>query len=313
MKHGKSTGLMFATFSGLLFGTASILVRFAGSLDSFLISALRLSIGAGVVVIFVLGRSLILKKSLGFPKMLNLKSVVFLSIVSGVHFLSFVIAMKTGVILRALIIVNCAPVLVLIINSFLIRKTPSKVEVLAIFIAFVGIAILVTNGDFGAVFQGGNLLITDFWAFICAITYAAYIIWASEFRKTRASSDIMFVFFLSGAILLWLVLIVKSTFFMLDESTSNILSSLDFNENFIYILLLGIIPTGIGHFLFNFSFRFMPVLTTATITVLEPISGGIYAAILLPNQTLNPIQYCGIALSLAGLIIISLAPAKKPD
>ncbi|MCD4656416.1 MAG: DMT family transporter [Planctomycetes bacterium] len=313
MKHGKSTGLLFATFSGLLFGTASILIRFAGSLDSFLISALRLTIGACVVLLFILVKSLIQEKRLGFPKMLHLKSVVFLSIISGVHFLSFVIAMKTGVILRALIIVNSAPVLVLVIKTFLMRKIPSRIEIVAIMLAFTGIAILVTKGKFNTVFLGENLLMTDFWAFICAISYAAYIIWASESRKTRASSDIMFVFFLSGALLLWIVFAAKQSFFGYAESSINTWSTLNFNENLIYVLLLGVIPTGIGHFMFNFSFRFMPVLTTATITVLEPVTGGIYAAILFPNQTLEPIQYCGIALSLAGLIIISLVPAKKPD
>ena len=106
---------------------------------------------------------------------------------------------------------------------------------------------------------------------------------------------------------------VKSTLFVTAESSISTWSALNFNENLLYVLLLGIIPTGIGHFMFNFSFRFMPVLTTATITVLEPVSGGIYAAILLPNQTLNPIQYFGIALSITGLVIISLVPAKKPD
>ncbi|MCK5346734.1 MAG: DMT family transporter, partial [Candidatus Heimdallarchaeota archaeon] len=251
MKHGKSTGLFFASISGLLFGTASILVRFAGSLDSFLISALRLTIGACVVIIFVVVKSLIQQKKLGFPKILNPRSVVFLSFISGIHFFSFVIAMKTGVILRSLIIVNSAPVLVLIFNSFITRKIPSKVEILAIFVAFVGITILVSNGEFCVIFQGKNLLMTDFWAFICAITYAAYIIWATEFRKTRTSSDIMFVFFLSGALLLWLVFVVKSAFFVTAESSIGTWSALNFNNNLIYVLLLGVIPTGIGHFMFN--------------------------------------------------------------
>ena len=308
MSKEKTSGLAIAVLSGMLFGTASIFVRYANQLDSFFVSAQRLSIGALVVLLFVMISGFLKHKTLKLPKLLNYKSILFLSVVSGTHFLSFVIAMKTGLILRSLIIVNSAPVLVLIIKYVIYQKAPSKFEILAILLAFAGITILITEGHFSQIFAYNSFVMSDFWAFLCAVSYAAYIIKASKYRRKLASADIMFTFFLSGAILLWIVFFAAQIHEPTDFAS---ISAVDFNKSLVFVILLGLVPTGIGHFLFNYSFRFMPVLTTATITVLEPVTGGIYAAVLFPDQTLGTMQFVGIALSICGLIIISIIPAKS--
>ena len=48
-------------------------------------------------------------------------------------------------------------------------------------------------------------------------------------------------------------------------------------RSWIFLFLLGIFPTGIGHFLYNVSLKYLPATQASTIILLEPVSGTLLA------------------------------------
>jgi len=72
-------------------------------------------------------------------------------------------------------------------------------------------------------------------------------------------------------------------------------------EDWIPILVLGLLNTGIGCYLYFSSIGHLPIQTAAIFGYLEPLSAVILAVALL-KETMQPVQVLGAALILGGAI-----------
>lgn len=77
-----------------------------------------------------------------------------------------------------------------------------------------------------------------------------------------------------------------------------------------WILLLGILNTGIGCFLYFSSIGELPVQTVAVCGYLEPLSAVVFSALLL-NESMTPLQRTGAALIIGGAVLSETTSIKK--
>ncbi len=74
--------------------------------------------------------------------------------------------------------------------------------------------------------------------------------------------------------------------------------------SWIFLGLLGILPTGVGHFAYNLSLKYLAAAKASTIILLEPVTGTLYALVFLgevpPFST-----WMGIVIALGGITLAS--------
>lgn len=77
-------------------------------------------------------------------------------------------------------------------------------------------------------------------------------------------------------------------------------------------MILGIVNTGIGCYLYFSPLVKLPVQTVAICGYLEPLSAVVFAAILL-NERMTMIQIAGAACIIGGAMVGELIKPKHPD
>ena len=75
-------------------------------------------------------------------------------------------------------------------------------------------------------------------------------------------------------------------------------------SSWIFLVLLGILPTGVGHFVYNLSLKHLPATKASTITLLEPVSGTLLAWMFL-HEVPPLLTSIGILMVLVGISMTS--------
>jgi drug/metabolite transporter (DMT)-like permease len=274
--------------AGIIFGTAAILTRSISGVSSLAIAAARLLIGFAFMgfLIGVQGHLAELKRSLD-----HAPTFLLLGVISSLHFLFFVLAVQKTLVANALILVNTAPILVLLLTPLLLNEAIVASDVLSMAITFLGAGIIV---GFDKLSLRPDYLIGDLCALGSAGCYALYAVLARKLRALYSSPTIMFWFFGLGSVFLWIGgAIVQDRFFETPTKAS-----------FLFLLLLGILPTGIGHFAYNLSLKYLPAAKASTIVLLEPVAGTLFAFLLL-HEIPPLIAILGVLIVLTGIGLAS--------
>jgi len=125
--------------AGVLFGTASVLIRFLQNIDAFSIAFWRLIIACLTLAIILL----VFRKTFSFDLVKrNLRDLFILSVFLGLHFILFISAVKDTTILNATVLVNTTPIFSMFISSFFFKIKPSRLVILGLTIAFIGICMI---------------------------------------------------------------------------------------------------------------------------------------------------------------------------
>lgn len=267
MTKQRAKGLSYGLIAGVSFGTASIIIRFLYQLNPFVIAYLRMFIAAIILLLILFfHKRIILLKSLLHK---NSTKVIAMSFFLGLHFVFYIFAVKTTTILNATILVNTVPIQIVIILTLLRRKDlPGKWDTLAIISSFLGI-IIISLGKQMTRQEYFEINIGDLGAIIAATFLALHAIVGSDLRKRFDSKEIMMSTYLIGSII---VFTLTCTFF----HDSSLVGKITI-DTVIWITLLGIIPTAIGHTMYVASLKYLKPYEIATIALLEPISATILA------------------------------------
>lgn len=284
----KSRGVALAILAGIIFGTAAIFTRSIAGISPIAIAASRLTLGAAFmgVLIGTQGHIQEFKRSGG-----HYPTFIVLGIISSLHFVFFVSAVQKTFIANALILVNTAPILVLLLAPLFLRETITVVDVVCVAVTFTGAGIIV---GFDKIMFRPDHLLGDFCALGSALCYALYVILARRLRQIYSSAVIMLWFFGLGAVFLWIGGTIAHDQFFRSPSRLSLL----------FVLLLGILPTGIGHFSYNLSLKSIPATKASTIVLLEPVCGTLFAWIFLSEIPLA-VSFLGIIIALAGISLAS--------
>ncbi len=286
----KKRGIGYAALAGIIFGTAGIFTRSISGISPIGIAASRLSLG------FLFMGLLIWRQ--GDAKELKYSTreyplILILGVISCFHFVLFVLAVQKTFIANALILINTAPIFVLIFAPVFLKESITRADILGVAVTFLGASAMV---GFDKILLTPEHLVGDLCALGSAFCYALYVIVARKLRTRYSSPTIMFWFFGLGALFLMLGgKLLGDTFFLAPSL-----------KGLTFLGLLGILPTGIGHFSYNVSLKYIAATKASTITLLEPVTGTIFAWLFL--REVPPMSsWLGILIALCGISIASLA------
>lgn len=274
----------------LIFGTIGVFVKNI-QLSSSEIALTRGFIG-GVVLILA---TFILKKKLSFEAIKrNLLLLIFSGLAVGLNWIFLFQGYKYTSISNATLSYYFAPVFVTILAPFILKERLTLTKFLCVLMALVGMACIV--GVDGI--DGGKDLIGIAYGLLAAGFYASVIL-MNKFLKNIDSIEITVVQLLSAAItLLPYVLIVEG---------NNILSVP--TNSIPYILILGIVHTGIAYLFYFSSLQELKGQTIAVLSYIDPVFAVVISAIFL-KESLGILQIIGGILILGSSFLSEILNRK---
>lgn len=262
----------------LLFGSNGIVASYI-LLNSYAIVYLRTLIGS-IFLIFVFALA---KQKIQFWKN---KSHFFYLVISGVAMgtswiFLFEAFAQLGVSIATLAY-YCGPVIVMILSPLLFKEQMTSAKLLGFLAVIIGM--LCVNGQ---AFAQGNISMGLIFGILSAFMYVIMVVFnkkAISITGLENATCQLVVSFLTVAIFMGL----KQGF------------SIDIVEgNWIPILILGVVNTGIGCYFYFSSIGHLPVQSVSILGYLEPLSALIFSAAIL-GETLTPLQIVGAVLILGG-------------
>ena len=260
-----------------------IIARYLDNVPAVSISFWRMSIGA--LILWCLS---LLKKEQPIPK-IYLKKSIFSGMLLGIHFALFFGSIKLTTIANATFLGTLAPLFTFTIEKFILKRHHSKFLLFGLGFAIFGATIIIGNQfDFSSKHTIGNLL-----AITCSMFLGMSFIISENVRKKISTINYSRTLFLAAALTLFII-----SFF--TQSSLFGYSKIDF----IYLLLLGIIPTLFGHGLMYYSIRHVSPTIVASTPMGEPIIASLLAWLLF-NEIIGVITIIGGIITMIGLFILT--------
>ena len=289
MSRFKTVALM--AIATLAVSWAVIFIRLADA-DPISTALYRMSF-AVLFLLPIAGRGI--AKSLRGLSRLDGYLIITSGIVLGIHFAAWITSLKFTTIANSVIIVTTQPFFVAIAEAIVWKTKISKGAVWGMSIAFVGM-ILITGIGFGV---DADNLYGEFLAFIGAICAGAYLMIGRKVRQNMGNFHyILPVYFIASVTLLVFALTLNSPLTGFAPKT------------WLFFALLGLVPTVVGHSLYNFLLKDINAHLIGLTILGEPLGAIILAAMIFA-------EYPSLEAVIGGaLILIGIALAlfvKKSD
>ncbi|GLX67531.1 DMT family transporter [Paenibacillus glycanilyticus] len=206
-------------------------------------------------------------------------------ILLGLHFLCWMESLAYTSVASSMVILALQPLFVLIGAYFLFKEKVNLVTIVCLAAALGG-SILIAWGDIGV---SREALIGDGLSLLGTFFVSAYMLSGQKISsKIDANVYSVIVFFIGGVVLLSYNLL--SGFSLTEYSSSD----------WTYFLLLAIIPTIFGQFLFNVLLKTIGATTVSVGIIGEPVL-AILLAYLLLGETISSFQLIGGMITLSGM------------
>jgi len=273
--------LLIATFA---VSWAAILIKLSGA-EALPTAFYRMAITALILLIPAWPK---LRRSLGAltPKEIGLLALSGLAL--GFHFTAWVTSLFYTSISNSTLIVATQPVFVLVLERLFFKEKVSFRAITGMIIAVLGIAII-SQGDFEL---GREFIYGDILALLGAIFASIYLLIGRRLRVRLDNLSYIFpVFFLAAFVLLIISLFSKENLTDYPAKT------------WLIFFLLALIPTIIGHSLYNWLLKFVRAHLVAMTILGEPI-GATVLAILFFNQIPGWWTIIGGMMILSGIFVV---------
>ena len=275
---------MFLLFTAMLaVSTSPIIARYLDDVPAVAISFWRM--GFGALILWMIS---VIKKQTPLSNE-NRNKTIIAGIFLGIHFVLFFGAIKLTTIANATFLGTLAPLFTYFIEKFILKRKHHPVLLLGLGLAITGAMIIVGNQfDFSSDFTLGNLL-----AIACSLFMGMAFIISEKIRKTVGTISYSRTLFLTAAVTLLII-----AFF-----TNSSLTGFSHNE-YGGLLLLGIIPTLIGHGSMYFAVRYVSPTVVASTPMGEPILASVFAWFLF-QEAIGYHTLIGGGCTLLGLFVIA--------
>ncbi|MBS4178598.1 DMT family transporter [Lederbergia citrea] len=235
---------------------------------------------AGVVAFYRLFISVIIMIPVFFPKyikelkMINRRDWLF-SIIAGIflafHFILWFESLNYTSVASSTVLVTLQPLFAFIGTFLFFKEKFSFKAILCAVIAIIG-SIIISWGDFQI---SGSALFGDFLALAACGLITAYLLFGQDVRKRISLVTYTFVVYLiSSIVLFFYVLASGSAFYPYPPM------------DWLYFLLLAIVPTLLGHTLFNWSLKWLSTSTISMAILFEPVGAALLAYYILQEKIL---------------------------
>lgn len=213
-------------------------------------------------------------------------SVVLLAgLYLGLHFLFWMESLVHTSVASSMVILSLQPLFVMLGSYFIFKEQANMVTILCLATALAG-SVIIAWGDIGV---SREALIGDGLSLLGTIAVSAYMLAGQKVsHKIDANVYSVIVFFLAGSVLL-----IYSLF--------NHISLTGYNtSDWMYFLLLAIIPTIFGQFLINLLLKSLGATTVSVGIIGEPVLAIILAFVFL-GETISLFQFIGGMMTVIGM------------
>lgn len=214
-----------------------------------------------------------------------------LSIVAGVflafHFILWFESLNYTSVASSVVLVTLQPLFAFIGTYFFFKEKLSLFAILSAVIAIAG-SVIISWGDFRI---SGAALFGDFLSLVACAMVTAYLLFGQEIRKRLSLITYTFVVYGFSTITLFIyVLFLNYPLGSYSQTT------------WLNFILLAIIPTLLGHSLFNWSLKWISTSAISMSILFEPV-GAIILAYFFLNEMPIWTQIIGGIVIIAGILL----------
>lgn len=273
--------------------TSAIFVKLAGGAPSAIIAFYRLFFAVLLLLpIMLLKYQQELRSITKRDWILLSLSGIFLAL----HFILWFESLNYTSVASSVVLVTLQPIFAFIGTYFFFGERFSVAAVISMIITLIG-SFIISWGDFQI---SGLALLGDILALLGAITVTGYFLLGQRLRRNLSLMTYSFIVYgISSLTLLVYNLILQNNFIGFPA------------DYWLWFLALAIIPTFLGHSLFNWALRWMSTSTISMAIVFEPIGATILAYYIL-GEVVTASQWLGGTIVIFGLFLFIVSTTRKP-
>ncbi len=234
---------------------------------------------AGVVAFYRMLFSVIIMLPIFFPRYLHeLRAITnkdwFYTIIAGIflafHFILWFESLNYTSVASSTVLVTLQPLFAFIGTFFFFKEKFSLKAVVCAIVAVLG-SIIISWGDFRI---SGAALYGDFLALAACALITAYLLFGQNVRQRISLITYTFLVYLISSIVLLIYVIIISNDTLYPYPASD----------WFYFLLLAVVPTLMGHTLFNWSVKWLSTSTISMAILFEPVGAAVLAFYILGEK-----------------------------
>lgn len=263
----------------LIFGTNGYLVAHL-SLQGSQIVLVRTLVGGLLLTAIVLLRG-------GFDReavRAEWRDLLFGGVALGLNWVALFTAYRMLNVSLATLIYYAGPMLVLLFSPLLFRESLTPQKIAAVAIVAAGLFCIT-----GSITSAGMSLTGLLAAVLSALFYASLIIFNKRIVKTGGMQ--------TAALELDVAFVVVLIYVLLTAGIPHPLKA-----DIPYLLVLGLVNTGIAYMLYFTGLQKLPGQSVALISYVDPVSALVFSALLL-HETMTPLQMLGAVLIIGGALL----------
>ena len=280
--------------------TAAVMIRFIqGSMQSLAIATYRLLFSTIILLPFSLRKMKMDVKKLSGKHWLL---VFFSGFLLAAHFAAWISSLRMTNVISSVVLVTTTPIWVAIFSPLILKTRISARFILGLAVAFLGI-VLLSFSDFGnddvailAEIDLSGKLMGNVLAIVGAFCAAGYTIIGRVIREKISNESYVVIVYGIATIFLLMLTMFSGTPLVIPGTTE-----------FLWLLLLALIPQAVGHSLLNWSLGMIPAHIVSLTLLGEPIGSTILAMILFREFPTNS-EWLYSSLILAGILIAIYRP-----
>ena len=263
----------------LIFGTNGYLVAHL-SLQGSQIVLVRTLVGGLLLTAIVLLRG-------GFDReavRAEWRDLLFGGVALGLNWVALFTAYRLLNVSLATLIYYAGPMLVLLFSPLLFGESLTPQKIAAVAIVAAGLFCIT-----GSITSAGMSLTGLLAAVLSALFYASLIIFNKRIVKTGGMQ--------TAALELDVAFVVVLIYVLLTAGIPHPLKA-----DIPYLLVLGLVNTGIAYMLYFTGLQKLPGQSVALISYVDPVSALVFSALLL-HETMTPLQVLGAVLIIGGALL----------
>lgn len=276
----------------LAISSSAVFVKLAGDAPVGIIANYRL-----IFAVIGLAPVILVKYRKEF-KLINIKDWVFISLAGislAFHFIFWFESFNYTSVASSVVLVTLQPIFGFLATFLFLKERFSFGAIVSLIIALFG-GFIITSGDFKI---SNAALFGDMLALIGTIAITFYFLFGQQVKKRISFMTYSFIVYSVGAITLILYNVILQNPFLGYTS----------NQWWVFIAL-ALIPTFLGHSLFNWALKWLSASTISIGTLLVPIGSTLFAYIIIDEQV-TAAQILGGTIILFGLFLFTVSTTRK--
>ncbi len=292
--HRKRKAILLTLLSGLIWGSSFPFLKLGlDYLDPFWFTLLRMMVAnLGMVLVFAVIRRFDTKEFLS-------KSAIYLGVLNGAGFILQIIGIGMTTATSTVLIINTDLIFVSVFSYFILGERLGRIRGLSIALGLLGVFLVSTEGDIGRLAKTGA--IGDLIIMLAAMVWALYMVYIKIAMDGTKDG-----FSLTGGMLFFTMLFVLPFPFAFH---SNLYIE---SSGLLITIYIGIFCTAIAYSLWLLSLKYMSIITSTILLMVEVVFGILLSAVLL-GESMNIWIALGGTAILSAIVLTALGSGRDTE